>query len=90
MIEVIPHKAILVCDLEDNEIEDNFEVRTGFDAQVTRRVAENTQKSDIKYLRQMARKFKESKKRGDLAEMLRKSFFNVLSMYRYLIFPGLT
>jgi DNA-binding GntR family transcriptional regulator len=49
LIEVIPYKGAMVCDLDEYEIEN---------------------KSDIKYLRQMARKFEDSVKRGDLGEMI--------------------
>jgi DNA-binding GntR family transcriptional regulator len=70
LIKVIPYKGAMVCDLDEHEIENIFEVRAELDSLVTRKAAENTQKSDIKYLRQMARKFEESVKRGDLGEMI--------------------
>jgi DNA-binding GntR family transcriptional regulator len=70
LIEVIPYKGAMVCDLDEYEIENIFDVRAELDSLATRKAAENAQKSDIKYLRQMARKFEDSVKRGDLGEMI--------------------
>ncbi len=70
LIKVIPYKGAMVCDLDEQEIENIFEVRTELDSLVTRKAAENAQKSDIRYLKQMARKFEESVKRGVLGDMI--------------------
>ena len=70
LIEVIPYKGAMVCDLDEHEIENIFEVRVELDSLATRKAAENAQKSDIKYLKRMARKFKESVINGDLGEMI--------------------
>ncbi len=70
LIEVIPYKGAMVCDVDEHEIENIFEVRVELDSLATRKAAENVQKSDIKYLKRMARKFEESVNSGDLAEMI--------------------
>lgn len=70
LIEVIPYKGAMVCDLDENEIENIFEVRAELDSLVIRKAAENARKSDIKDLKRMARKFEDSVKRGDLGEMI--------------------
>ena len=70
LIEVIPYKGAMVCDVDEDEIENIFEVRVELDSLATRKAAKNAQKSDINYLRRMARKFEESVKNGDLGEMI--------------------
>jgi DNA-binding GntR family transcriptional regulator len=70
LIEVIPYKGAMVCDVDEHEIENIFEVRVELDSLATRKAAENAQKSDINYLKRMARKFEESVKRGDIGEMI--------------------
>jgi DNA-binding GntR family transcriptional regulator len=70
LIEVIPYKGAMVCDVDEHEIENIFEVRVELDSLATRKAAENAQKSDIKYLKRMARKFEESVKNGDLGVMI--------------------
>jgi DNA-binding GntR family transcriptional regulator len=70
LIEVIPYKGAMVCDVDEDEIENIFEVRVELDSLATRKAAKNAQKSDINYLRRMARKFEESLKNGDLGEMI--------------------
>ncbi|OEU60798.1 MAG: hypothetical protein BBJ57_04110 [Desulfobacterales bacterium PC51MH44] len=70
LIEVIPYKGAMVCDVDEHEIENIFEVRVELESLATRKAAENAQKSDIKYLKRMARKFAESVKNGDLGVMI--------------------
>ena len=70
LIEVIPYKGAMVCDVDEHEIENIFEVRVELESLATRKAAENAQKSDIKYLKRMARKFAESVKNGDLRVMI--------------------
>jgi len=70
LIEVIPYKGAMVCDVDEHEIENIFEVRVELESLATRKAAENVQKSDIKYLKRMARKFAESVKNGDLGVMI--------------------
>jgi len=70
LIEVIPYKGAMVCDVDEHEIENIFEVRVELDSLATRKAAKNAQRSDIKYLKRMARKFEESVKNGDLGEMI--------------------
>ena len=70
LIEVIPYKGAMVCDVDEAEIENIFEVRAELDSLATRKAAKNAEKSDIKYLKQMAKKFEESVKSGDLGEMI--------------------
>jgi DNA-binding GntR family transcriptional regulator len=70
LIEIIPYKGAMVCDVDEDEIENIFEVRVELDSLATRKAAKNAQSSDIKYLKRMARKFEESVKNGDLGEMI--------------------
>ena len=70
LIEVIPYKGAMVCDVDEHEIDNIFEVRVELESLATRKAAENAQKSDIKYLKRMARKFAESVKNGDLGVMI--------------------
>jgi DNA-binding GntR family transcriptional regulator len=70
LIEVIPYKGAMVCDVDEHEIENIFEVRVELDSLATRKAANNAQRSDIKYLKRMAKKFEKSVKNGDLGEMI--------------------
>jgi DNA-binding GntR family transcriptional regulator len=70
LIEVIPYKGAVVCDLDEYEIENIFEVRVELESLATRKAAKNTQMSDIKYLKRVTKKFEESAKNGDLGEMI--------------------
>jgi len=70
LIEVIPYKGAMVCDIDEDEIEDIFDVRAELDSLATRKAANNAKKTDINYLKQMAQKFEESITLGDLGEMI--------------------
>ena len=70
LIKVIPYKGAMVCDLDEDEIENICEVRAELDALATRKAAENLKNSDINYLKRMARKFEESVKSGDFGKMI--------------------
>jgi DNA-binding GntR family transcriptional regulator len=70
LIEVIPYKGAVVCDLDEYEIENIFEVRAELESLATRKAAKNAEKSDIKYLKRMAKKFEQSAKNRDLGEMI--------------------
>lgn len=88
LIKVVPYKGAMVCDLDEQEIEDIFEVRTELDALATRKAAENVQKSDINFLKRMAQKFEESVRSGDFGEMIsaNENFHN----YIYELFQNET
>ena len=70
LIEVIPYKGAMVCDVDEHEIENIFEIRVELDSLATRKAAVNAQKSDIKFLKRMAHKFEASVNNGDLGEMI--------------------
>jgi DNA-binding GntR family transcriptional regulator len=70
LIKVVPYKGAVVCDLDDQEIEDIFEVRIELDALATRKAAENIKKSDINFLKRIAKQFDDSVRRGDFGEMI--------------------
>ena len=70
LIKVVPYKGAVVCDLDEQEIEDIFEVRTELDALATRKAADNIKKSDINLLKRMAKQFEESIRSGDLGDMI--------------------
>ncbi len=70
LIKVVPYKGAVVCDLDEQEIENIFEVRTELDALATRRAAENIKKPDINFLKRMAKQFEDSVRCGDFGEMI--------------------
>ena len=70
LIKVIPYKGAVVCDLDEQEIEQIFEVRQELDALATRKAAQNVKKADIKFLKRMAEQFEKSVRRGDFGEMI--------------------
>jgi DNA-binding GntR family transcriptional regulator len=70
LIKIAPYKGAVVCDLDEQEIEDIFEVRIELDALATRKAAENIKKSDINFLKRMAKQFEDSVRRGDFGEMI--------------------
>jgi DNA-binding GntR family transcriptional regulator len=80
LIEVSPYKGAVVCDLDEHEIENIFEIRVELDSLAIRKAAKNVQKSDIKYLKRLAKKFEESAKNGELGEMItaNKDFHNTI------------
>jgi DNA-binding GntR family transcriptional regulator len=84
LIEVIPYKGAMVCDVDEHEIENIFEVRVELDSLATRKAANNAQRSDIKYLKRMAKKFEKSVKNGDLGEMISANE----DFHNYLVFAG--
>ncbi|MGD8520892.1 MAG: GntR family transcriptional regulator [Desulfobacterales bacterium] len=70
LIKLVPYKGAVVCDLDEQEIEDIFEVRSELDALATRKAAENIKKSDINVLTRMAKQFEDSVRRTDFGEMI--------------------
>jgi len=70
LIKVIPYKGAVVCDLDEQEIEDIFEVRAELDALATRKAAKNAKKADISLLKRMLRQFEKSRSCGDFGEMI--------------------
>jgi len=70
LIKIVPYKGAIVCDIDEQEIEDIFEVRIELDALATRKAAKNIKKSDINFLRRMAKQFEDSVRRGDFGEMI--------------------
>ena len=70
LIKVVPYKGAVVCDLDEQEIEDIFEVRIELDALATRKAAENVKKSDISILKRMAKQFEGSVRSGDPGDMI--------------------
>lgn len=70
LIKVVPYKGAMVCDLDEDEIENISEVRAELDSLATRKAAENLKNSDITYLKRMARQFEESVKSGDFGKMI--------------------
>lgn len=70
LIKVVPYKGAMVCDLDEDEIENISEVRAELDSLATRKAAENLKNSDITYLKRMVRQFEESVKSGDFGKMI--------------------
>jgi len=70
LIKVIPYKGAVVCDLDEQEIEQIFEVRQELDALATRKAAQNVKKADLNFLKRMAQQFEKSVRRADFGEMI--------------------
>ena len=70
LIKVVPYKGAVVCDLDEQEIENIFEVRTELDALATRKAAEHIKKSDINFLKRLAKQFEESVRSANFGEMI--------------------
>ncbi len=70
LIKVIPYKGAVVCDIDENEIEDIFEVRIELDVLATRKAAQNVKKADINVLKRMAEQFEKSTKDKDFSHMI--------------------
>jgi DNA-binding GntR family transcriptional regulator len=70
LIKLVPYKGAVVCDLDEQEIEDIFEVRTELDALAIHKAAENIKKSDINFLKRVAKQFEDSVRRGDFGDMI--------------------
>ena len=70
LIKVVPYKGARVGDLDEQEIENIFEIRAELDALATRKAARKTKKTDIIVLKRLARQFEESVKSGDFREMI--------------------
>jgi DNA-binding GntR family transcriptional regulator len=70
LIKIIPYKGAVVCDLNEQEIEQILEVREALDALATRKASQNVQKSDIQFLKRLARRFDKSVQCEDFGEMI--------------------
>lgn len=70
LIKVVPYKGAMVGDLDEQEIEDIFEIRVELDALATRKAAKNAEGSDIIALKELARRFEERVNSEDLREMI--------------------
>lgn len=70
LIKVIPYKGAVVCDINENEIEEIFEIRIELDVLATRKAAQQFQKSDIKVLKRMAEQFEKSTDDKDISHMI--------------------
>jgi len=70
LIKVVPYKGAMVGDLDEQEIENIFEIRAELDALATRKAAKNSEKTDIIALKRLARQFEESVKSGNFREMI--------------------
>ena len=70
LIEVIPYKGAIVCDLDEQEIEEIFEIRFQLEALAARKAAANIRKRDIEFLQRIADQFEKSIQRRDFSGML--------------------
>jgi DNA-binding GntR family transcriptional regulator len=70
LIKVMPYKGAMVCDLDEQEIEDIFEVRQQLETLATRKAAANTRKSDVRFLKRLESQFENSIRRGNFTEMI--------------------
>jgi DNA-binding GntR family transcriptional regulator len=70
LIKVIPYKGAMVCDLDEQEIEQIFEVRRQLETLATCKAAANTRKSDVRFLKRLESQFEDSIRRGNFTEMI--------------------
>ncbi len=70
LIKVSPYKGAVVCDIDENEIEDIFEVRIELDVLATHKAAQNIKKADINVLKRMAEQFEKSTEDKDFSQMI--------------------
>jgi DNA-binding GntR family transcriptional regulator len=70
LIKVIPYRGAIVCDLEEGEIEEIFEVRSVLEALATQKAAVKIRKRDVDFLKRMADQFEDSVCKKDFSSMI--------------------
>jgi len=73
LVQTIPYKGAIVCDIKENEIEEIFEVRGYIEALAARKAALNIKKKDFAVLERLAKQFEESIAKNDFDEMIRSN-----------------
>lgn len=70
LIKVIPYRGAIVCDLDEGEIEEIFEVRSVLEALAAQKAAMKIKKRDLDFLKRMAGQFEESVRNKDFSSMI--------------------
>jgi DNA-binding GntR family transcriptional regulator len=70
LIKVIPYRGAIVCDLDEKEIEEIFEVRFVLEPLAAQRAAMNARKRDIEFLKRLAKQFEDSVQKKDFSAMI--------------------
>lgn len=70
LIKVIPYKGAIVCDLDEEEIEEIFEVRFMLEGLAVQKAAMQIQKPDIAFLKRMADRFEKNVLNKDFSAMI--------------------
>jgi DNA-binding GntR family transcriptional regulator len=70
LIKVIPYKGAMVCDIDENEIEELFEIRIELECLAARKAAQSVKKRDIDFLKRMAEQFEKSVQKNIFSEMI--------------------
>lgn len=70
LIKVIPYRGAIVCDLDEGEIEEIFEVRSVLEALAAEKAAMKIRKRDVDFLKRMAGQFEESVRNKDFSSMI--------------------
>ena len=73
LIQIIPYKGAIVSDLQEDEIEEIFEVRTVIEALAARKASLNIQKKDFVFLERLVKQFEESAKHDDFDAMIQSN-----------------
>jgi DNA-binding GntR family transcriptional regulator len=70
LIKVIPYKGAIVCDLDEEEIEEIFEVRFLLEGLAVQKAAMQVRKADIDFLKRMADQFEKHVQNKDFSAMI--------------------
>lgn len=70
LIKVIPYKGAIVCDIDEEEIEELFEIRIELECLAARKAAKKLRKRDMDFLKRMADQFEKSVQRNVFSEMI--------------------
>ena len=70
LIKVIPYKGAIVCDLDEEEIEEIFEIRFILEGLAVQKAAMKIKKPDIDFLKRMADQFEKDVHNKDFSAMI--------------------
>jgi DNA-binding GntR family transcriptional regulator len=70
LIKVIPYRGATVCDLDETEIEEIFEVRSVLESLAVQKAAMKARKQDIEFLKRLAKQFEDSVQKKDFSAMI--------------------
>ncbi len=69
LIKIIPNKGAIVADLNEEEVEEIFEIREAIEVMTIRKAAVNARKSDIEFLEKVEKRYEEYAVRLEIENM---------------------